>query len=40
MGLEGGALPKDGKTAVAIPLYRIKVKGRGLNVRTIEILVC
>ena len=38
MGFESGVLVEDWRSAVIVPLYR--VKERGLNVRTIEILAC
>ena len=37
MDFESGVVPEDWRSAVIVPLY--KGKGRGLNLRIIEVLV-
>ena len=36
MAFESGVVPEDWRYAVIVPLY----KGKGVNVRTIEVLAC
>ena len=38
MAFESGVVPEDWRSAVIVPLY--KVKEREINVRTIEVLAC
>ena len=39
MAFENGAALEDCRTVVIVPSHRIKIKGRGLKPRTIEVLV-